>query len=96
MEAQGDLLEVYRKETNWVASGFRKQGGKFLKGDELQVRLVPEFMRHLYPMWYIPPGPFEKRQRGIFWVNDLSLAKSSAADKLSEAQQHFGISLTAA
>ena len=66
-------------------------------GDELQVRLVPEFMRHLYPTAaYSSPGPFEKRQRGIFWVNDLSLAKSSAAEKLSEVQQHFGISLTAA
>ena len=69
----------------------------FPVGDELHVRLVPEFMRHLYPTAaYSSPGPFEKRQRGIFWVNDLSLAKSSAAEKLSEVQQHFGISLTAA
>ena len=81
-----------------MASGFRKaKAVSFPKGDELQVRLVPEFMRHLYPTAaYSSPGPFEKRQRGIFWVNDLSLAKSSAADKLSEVQQHFGISLTAA
>ena len=95
---KGDLLDVYRKETNRVASGFRKaKAVSFPKGDELQVRLVPEFMRHLYPTAaYSSPGPFEKRQRGIFWVNDLSLAKSSAADKLSEVQQHFGISLTAA
>jgi len=92
------LLEVYRKETNRVALGFRKtKAVSFPKGDELQVRLVPEFMRHLYPTAaYSSPGPFEKRQRGIFWVNDLSLAKSSAAEKLSEIQQHFGISLTAA
>ena len=94
----GELLEVYRAETNRVASGFRKaKAVSFPKGDELQVRLVPEFMRHLYPTAaYSSPGPFEKRQRGIFWVNDLSLAKSSAAEKLSEVQQHFGISLTAA
>ena len=93
----GGLLDVYRAETDRVASGFRKaKAVGFPVGDELQVRLVPEFMRHLYPTAaYSSPGPFEKRQRGIFWVNDLSLAKSSAAEKLSEVQQHFGISLTA-
>ena len=90
----GGLLDVYRAETDRVASGFRKaKAVGFPVGDELQVRLVPEFMRHLYPTAaYSSPGPFEKRQRGIFWVNDLSLAKSSAAEKLSEVQQHFGIS----
>ena len=94
----GGLLDVYRAETDRVASGFRKaKAVGFPVGDELHVRLVPEFMRHLYPTAaYSSPGPFEKRQRGIFWVNDLSLAKSSAAEKLSEVQQHFGISLTAA
>ena len=94
----GELLEVYRAETNRVAKGFKAaKAVTFPKGDELQVRLVPEFMRHLYPTAaYSSPGPFEKRQRGIFWVNDLSLTKKSAADKLSEVQQHFGISLTSA
>ena len=95
---KGDLLDIYRAETNRVAKGFKKaKAVSFPKGDELQVRLVPEFMRHLYPTAaYSSPGPFEKRQRGIFWVNDLSLTKSSAADKLAEVQQHFGISLTSA
>ena len=73
----GELLEVYRAETNRVAKGFKAaKAVTFPKGDELQVRLVPEFMRHLYPTAaYSSPGPFEKRQRGIFWVNDLSLTK---------------------
>jgi hypothetical protein len=95
---EGELLEVYRAETNRVAKGFKAaKAVSFPKGDELQVRLVPEFMRHLYPTAaYSSPGPFEKRQRGIFWVNDLSLTKTTVADKLAEVQQHFGISLTSA
>ena len=94
----GDLLDVYRSETKRVANGFKAaRAVTFPKGDELQVRLVPEFMRHLYPTAaYSSPGPFEKRQRGIFWVNDLSLTKTNATDKLAEVQQHFGISLTSA
>ena len=93
-----DLPAVYRKETQRVADGFRTaKAMTFPKGDELQVRLVPEFMRHLYPTAaYSSPGAFEKRQRGIFWVNDLSLTKTTEAEKLGERQQHFGISLTAA
>ena len=93
-----DLPAVYRAETQRVAAGFRAaKAVTFPKGDELQVRLVPEFMRHLYPTAaYSSPGAFEKRQRGIFWVNDLSLTKTTEADKLAERQQHFGLSLTAA
>ena len=97
-QPEGDLLETYRAETDRVAKGFKAaKAVTFPKGDELQVRLVPEFMRHLYPTAaYSSPGPFEKRQCGIFWVNDLSLTKSSPADRLAEVQQHFGISLTSA
>ncbi len=93
-----DLPAVYRAETARVADAFRAaKAVTFPKGDELQVRLVPEFMRHLYPTAaYSSPGAFEKRQRGIFWVNDLSLTKTTEADKLAERQQHFGVSLTSA
>jgi len=95
---EGELLAVYRSETIRVAKGFKAaKAVTFPKGDELQVRLVPEFMRHLYPTAaYSSPGPFEKRQSGIFWVNDLSLTKTNEPDKLAEVQQHFGISLTSA
>lgn len=93
-----DLLGVYRTETARVADGFKAaRAVTFPKGDELQIRPVPEFMRHLYPTAaYSQPGAFEQRQRGIFWVNDLSLTKTTAAEKLAERQQHFGISLTSA
>ncbi len=92
------LLEFYRTETTRIASAFKQAGAvTFPKGDELDVRPVPEFLRSLIPTAaYSQPGAFAKRQRGIFWVNDLSLTKESAAEKLAEQQQHFGMSLTCA
>jgi uncharacterized protein (DUF885 family) len=93
-----DLLGVYRRETQRVAKAFRAtKAVTFPKGETLDVRLVPEFMRHLFPTAaYTQPGAFEKRQRGIFWVNDLSATKKTEAEKLAERQQHFGLSLTCA
>jgi len=93
-----DLLGVYRKETTRVAKAFRAaRAVTFPKGETLEVRPVPEFMRHLFPTAaYSSPGAFEKRQRGIFWVNDLSATKKIDAEKLAERQQHFGLSLTCA
>jgi uncharacterized protein (DUF885 family) len=92
------LLELYRAKTREVATRFRHaRAVTFPKGDELEVRPVPDFMRPLFPTAaYSSPGAFEKRQRGIFWVNDLSLTKDAPAEKLKEQQQHFGLSLTCA
>jgi len=92
------LLEIYRQETNRVANGFRAaRAVTFPKGDELMVKPVPEFLRAVIPTAaYSQPGAFEKRQRGIFWVNDLSVLKKTEAEKLAERQQHFGLSLTCA
>ncbi|HZQ45943.1 MAG TPA: DUF885 domain-containing protein [Verrucomicrobiae bacterium] len=93
-----DLLAVYRKETTRVAGAFRSaKAVTFPKGETLEVRPVPEFMRHLFPTAaYLQPGAFEKRQRGIFWVNDLSATKKTEAEKRAERQQHFGLALTCA
>ena len=93
-----DLLGHYRKETDRIARAFKRaKAMTFPKGESLKVRPVPEFMRHLFPLAaYAAPGPFEKRQEGSFWVNDLSLIKKTDADKRAERQQHFGVSLTAA
>jgi uncharacterized protein (DUF885 family) len=97
-QPRGSLLELYKAETDRVASGFRKaQAVTFPKHDELQLLPVPDFLRNLIPTAaYSQPGAFEKRQRGIFWVNDLSVTKESAAEKLAEQRQHFGIPLTCA
>jgi uncharacterized protein (DUF885 family) len=93
-----DLLGVYQTETKRVADAFRAaKAVTFPVGDELRVRPVPEFMRHLFPTAaYSSPGAFEKKQRGTFWVNDLSVTKTTEAEKRSERQQHFGLSLTCA
>lgn len=93
-----DMFGLYRKETARVAQAFAAaRAVSFPPGQTLQVRPVPEFMRHLMPTAaYSSPGAFEKRQRGIFWVNDLSVTKTTAAEKLAERQQHFGLSLTCA
>jgi hypothetical protein len=93
-----DLLKVYRGETKRVADAFRAaRAMTFPKGESLDVRPVPEFMRHLFPTAaYSSPGAFEKKQRGVFWVNDLSVTKKTADEKRAERQQHFGLSLTCA
>jgi uncharacterized protein (DUF885 family) len=93
-----DLLAVYRRETKRIASAFRSvKAVTFPRGETLEVRPVPEFMRHLFPTAaYSQPGAFEKRQRGIFWVNDLSVTKTAEAEKRAERQQHFGLALTCA
>lgn len=95
---QQPLLEIYRTETERVAKGFRAaRAVTFPKDDELVVKPVPEFLRAVIPTAaYSQPGAFEKRQRGIFWVNDLSVLKQTEAEKLAEQQQHFGLSLTCA
>ncbi len=93
-----NLLAVYRRETARVARAFRKAAAvTFPTGETLEVRPVPEFMRHLFPTAaYSQPGAFERRQRGIFWVNDLSVVKTTAAEKRAERRQHFGLVLTCA
>jgi uncharacterized protein (DUF885 family) len=92
------LLTLYREETRKVATAFRgKRAVSFPKGDRLEVKPVPEFLRKLIPTAaYSQPGAFEKRQRGVFWVNDLSQTKTDPAEKLAEQQQHFGLPLTCA
>ncbi len=92
------LLDLYREQTRRVAEGFRQaQAVSFPAGDQLQVKPVPEFLRMLIPTAaYNSPGAFEKRQRGTFWVNDLSVTRRTEAEKLAEQQQHFGLALTCA
>jgi uncharacterized protein (DUF885 family) len=92
------LLEIYQRETQRIAQAFRAaEAVTFPRGDELQVRPVPEFLRALIPTAaYTQPGAFTREQVGVFWVNDLSVTRRTDAEKLSEQQQHFGIPLTCA
>jgi len=92
------LIELYRTETQRVADGFRAADAvTFPEGDELIVRPVPDFLRNVIPTAaYNPPGAFARKQRGVFLVNDLSLTRTSEAEKRAEQQQHFGLPLTCA
>jgi uncharacterized protein (DUF885 family) len=92
------LLELYQTETRRMAKGFRRAGAvTFPKGEVLEVKPVPEFLRTVIPSAaYLQPPAFTKAQRGVFWVNDLSLTKRTEAEKLAEQQQHFGLPLTCA
>ena len=92
------LLDLYREETTKIARGFKRaRAVTFPVGDKLEIKPVPEFLRTVIPTAaYTQPGAFDRRQRGVFWVNDLSATKKTAAEKLAEQQQHFGLSLTCA
>jgi uncharacterized protein (DUF885 family) len=92
------LLELYQQETQRMARGFRQaRAVSFPEGDMLQVKPVPEFLRAVIPTAaYQQPAAFARAQRGVFWVNDLSVTKSSETEKLAEQQQHFGLPLTCA
>jgi uncharacterized protein (DUF885 family) len=92
------LLELYRDETRRVAAGFRAASAvTFPENECLEVRPVPDFLRAVIPTAaYKEPGAFARRQRGVFWVNDLSLTKATESEKRAEQQQHFGIALTCA
>ena len=92
------LLELYQAETRRMAEGFRRARAlSFPEGDVLQVKPVPEFLRTVIPTAaYQQPPAFVKAQRGVFWVNDLSVTKQTAGEKLAEQQQHFGLPLTCA
>ena len=92
------LLTLYERETQRIAEGFRRaRAMSFPAGDVLQVKPVPEFLRAVIPTAaYLPPPAFVKAQRGVFWVNDLSLTRQTAGEKFAEQQQHFGLPLTCA
>ena len=78
-----DLVAMYRAQTKRLVAAFKSaQAVSFPPNESLEVRLVPEFMRHLFPTAaYSQPGALEKRQRGIFWVNDLSVTKKTETEK---------------
>jgi uncharacterized protein (DUF885 family) len=92
------LLELYQAQTRHMAEAFsRARAVSFPEGDVLQVKPVPDFLRPVIPTAaYQQPPAFTKAQRGVFWVNDLSVTKQTDAEKLAEQQQHFGLPLTCA
>ena len=92
------LLQLYQDETRRVAKAFAAaKAVTFPVGDELVVKPVPEFLRAtIATAAYNPPGAFDKKQRGVFWVKEIDPATVGSSEALAEEQQHFGVPLTCA
>ena len=92
------LLELYRRSSaDWRERVLRSKLFPLPEGESLEVTPVPDFMKEHFPTAaYSAPGPFDRRQKGIFWVNDLGATKTNPSEKLREEQQHFGLELTSA
>lgn len=95
---EAPLLELYtRSSAEWRKRVIESGLFPLPPGESLKVTPVSDFMRDHFPTAaYSSPGPFQKRQRGIFWVNDLGATKSNSAEALKEARQHYGLELTSA
>lgn len=95
---EAPLLDLYtRSSDRWRKRVVESDLYPIPRGESLKVTPVPDFMRDHFPTAaYSSPGPFEKRQRGIFWVNDLGATKKDPEEALREARQHFGLELTSA
>jgi uncharacterized protein (DUF885 family) len=95
---RGDLLSEYKYQTQHMREAFEKSDlVTFPPGERLEVKPVPEFLRHHFPTAaYSQPGAYEDDQLGIFWVNDLSLTKTKPEEKDAEIRQHHGLSATCA
>jgi len=92
------LLELYRETTGQLRGKVVSTGlAAIPEGERLRVLPVPDFLRHQFPTAaYTAPPPWARRQDGIFWVNDLSLAVRDKDRRLAEQRQHFGLGLTCA
>ncbi|HWB59351.1 MAG TPA: DUF885 domain-containing protein [Chthoniobacteraceae bacterium] len=92
------LIDEYRAGTAEMRRRFARAGLLTFPRDEtLKVLPVPEFLRHQFPTAaYNSPGCYDKKQTGIFWVNDLSLIQKDPEKKKAEIRQHFGLELTCA
>jgi uncharacterized protein (DUF885 family) len=94
----GDLLSEYRTVTASIKKHLAGTGLVSLpRGEKLKVVPVPDFLREQFPTAaYSAPGPFDRDQTGIFWVNDLSKHAKNETQRSAEVAQHFGLELTCA
>lgn len=94
----GTLIEEYQRVTFETRALFeRAKVVTFPQREECRIRSVPAFLRHHFPTAaYSQPGPFDKDQTGIFWVNDLSLTHRDPSRRAAEVRQHFGLEFTCA
>jgi hypothetical protein len=96
--ASENLLAEYQRVTAEMRRRFAAKNLLTLpRGETLRVMPAPDFLRHLFPTAaYDAPLPYEKKQVGFFWVNDLSQRHRDPAKRRAEIEQHFGLELTCA
>lgn len=92
------LMEEYTRVTQEMKAQFeRAKFVTFPANEKCRVMPVPKYLRHQFPTAaYLQPGPFDKDQTGIFWVNDLSAEQPTPEKRAAEVRQHFGLGLTCA
>ncbi len=86
--AADELLDAYRREIARLRQFILDRGFVSIpEGEELEVIETPVFERAIVPYAaYMPPGPFESRQLGSFWVTpiDPSLPPEAQQEQLKE------------
>ncbi len=97
-EPAGSLMDEYKRVTAEMKTRFQRAGFvTFPSKEKCRVMPVPKYLRHQFPTAaYLQPGPFDKDQTGIFWVNDLSAEQPTPEKRAAEVRQHFGLGLTCA
>jgi uncharacterized protein (DUF885 family) len=95
---KNELLRFYKKEMIRARDFVkRKDLVTIPKGERLSVVETPAFQRHTIPYGaYLSPAPFEKQQKGFFWVTPVN-EKLSPKQQEEQLQGHnsFGVVLTA-
>jgi hypothetical protein len=97
-QPQGALLDEYTRVTAETRRQFEDADFvSFPPREKCRVMPVPKYLRHQFPTAaYVQPGPFDRNQTGIFWVNDLSAEQPTPEKRAAEIRQHFGLALTCA
>ncbi len=87
--AKENLLGFYRKEMARARDFVkRKDLVTIPRGESLSVVETPSFQRHTIPYGaYLPPAPFEKKQKGFFWVTPVN-EKLSPREQEEQLQGH--------
>ena len=71
---ESDLISSYRSEMERARDFVRKTclAGIFPEGEAIEIVETPAFARPIVPFAaYQPPAPFEKEQKGTFWVTTV-------------------------
>jgi uncharacterized protein (DUF885 family) len=84
-----ELLGFYKKEMARARDFIRRKDLVTIpQGETLSVVETPSFQRHTTPYGaYLPPAPFEKKQKGFFWVTPVN-EKLPAKQQEEQLQGH--------